>query len=178
MRNGYLKMKQCEWVHSVRVADIVCNMKDVYRSCASIVVLKKDEDSFKVLLLHKPRKKDAWQIPQGGVDPGETHEQAAVRELKEESGLEVGIAGKSEQIYQYDFPPSYRRFRPDNVCGQRLEFFFAQVDPTQEVIVDQSEIDSFAWVTKEEVSEYIKRKEYCTFIEELVEEGINLVGSS
>ncbi|MBU2259383.1 NUDIX domain-containing protein [Patescibacteria group bacterium] len=152
-------------------------MKDVYRACASIVVLKKEGDSFKVLLLHKPRKKDAWQLPQGGVDPGETHAQAAVRELKEEAGLDVAIAGKSKQIYQYDFPPSYRRFRPDDVCGQRLEFFFAKADPAQKVKVDQSEIDSFVWVTKEEISQYVKRKEYFELIEELVEEGIKLFGS-
>ena len=90
-------------------------MEDVYRACSSIVVFKKNENPTKILLLHKPRKKDAWQIPQGGVDEGETHEEAALRELKEESGLVGKLVGKSETVYQYDFPDSYRRFRPDNV---------------------------------------------------------------
>ena len=161
-------------------------MPDIYRSCASVVVLRPSDvcspdgcgTIYQVLLLHKPRKKDDWQLPQGGVDPGETHEQAAMRELKEESGMDAEIIGKSGRVYQYDFPPSYRRFRPDDVCGQRLEFFFAQVQPNQEVIVDQSEINEFAWTTKEEISNYVKRKEYCELIEELVEEGIKLLRTS
>ena len=55
-------------------------MPDVYRSAASILVLKpvdvclpggKCETVYQILLLHKPRKKDAWQLPQGGVEGGE-----------------------------------------------------------------------------------------------------------
>ncbi|MBU0766978.1 NUDIX domain-containing protein [Patescibacteria group bacterium] len=153
-------------------------MKDIYRKCASIVVLRKAGDSFEVLLLHKPRKKDSWQLPQGGVEEWETYEQAAVRELKEEAGLEVESAGQSEKIYQYDFPLAYRRFRPDNVCGQRLEFFFALVEPDAKVEVDQSEINEFVWVTKEDVKKYIKRPEYSELIESMVEEGIELIRAS
>lgn len=150
-------------------------MTDVYRACASIIVFKKDENPPKILLLHKPRKKDSWQIPQGGVDGDETHEEAGLRELKEESGLDGKVIGKSKIVYQYDFPDSYRRFRPDNVCGQRLEFCFAVIEGSDEVLVDQSEIDSFAWATKNEIGNYIKRKEYLELVKKLVDEGEKLL---
>src|SRR3989344_8749394 len=117
---------------------------DTYRQCAALAVFRQT-DAFdetgspvrEVLLLHKPRKKDAWQLPQGGIEPGETVEQAAQRELREEAGLNVDILGRSETVYQYDFPSSYRRFRPDNIKGQQLHFLFSELRSHQQVQVDQ-----------------------------------------
>jgi 8-oxo-dGTP diphosphatase len=39
-----------------------------------------------VLLVHRPRYDD-WTLPKGKLEPGETHEQAAAREVEEETGL-------------------------------------------------------------------------------------------
>lgn len=124
-----------------------------------------------VLLLRKPRKNDAWQLPQGGVEEGETLEVAALRELKEEAGIDAEVLGRSQEVYQYDFPASYRRFRPDNVCGQKVEFVFAKADPRQEVVVDNDEIEAFAWVDPADITEYSKRKEYIKLFGALVQEG-------
>ncbi|MDD5026493.1 MAG: NUDIX hydrolase [Candidatus Peribacteraceae bacterium] len=154
-------------------------MMDVYRSCASIAVLRPAEQcsptacmpTFEMLLLHKPRKNDAWQLPQGGREKGETIEQAAVRELQEEAGITATVLGKSEHVYQYQFPASYRRFRPDNVCGQRVEFIMALVDASTHVQVDNREIDAFVWVKPSELSQYLKRVEYRKIAQAVMEEA-------
>ena len=151
--------------------------EDYYRSCASVVVIRKSDD-FEVLLVHKPRKKDDWQLPQGGVEEGEEVEQAVLRELKEEAGIDARIIKKSGEVYQYDFPESYRRFRPDNVCGQRIEYVFATVSDDQEVKVDDDEIDKYAWVIPQNLPKYLKRKEYLKLVQNLAQEGINLLGST
>lgn len=148
--------------------------KDIYRRVASIVVLRPATDgSFELLLLHKPRKNDDWQVPQGGIEHGETTEQAALRELSEEAGVTTAtVTGRSEKVYQYDFPPSYRRFRPDNVCGQHIEYVFATVPADTVVTVDNKEIDGYLWVTIDQVSQHVKRKQYLELVQELYQEAV------
>jgi len=150
--------------------------RDVYRQCASILVFRPAEGGgYEFLLLHKPRKNDVWQLPQGGREGGETVEEAAVRELKEEAGITADVLGKSTLAYQYDFPASYRRFRPDNVCGQCVHFIVARLGEGQEVRVDRKEIDAHAWVRATDLSRYIKRAEYLDIVQRLVTEGMLLL---
>ncbi len=152
-------------------------MPDVYRDAASLLVIRrsadaKSPDGLEVLLLHKPRRRDAWQLPQGGVEAGETIEQAAVRELGEEAGItDVRILGTSPEVYKYDFPPSFRKFRPDNVCGQRIYFLYALVASDMQVNVDGKEIDRYQWVDITTVRRYVKRPEYLRLVERLYREA-------
>lgn len=154
-------------------------MKDTYRSCASVIVFRPTSvcspDGCSVvhefLLLHKPRKCDAWQLPQGGVEEGETLEEAAMRELQEEAGITGTVLGKSSEVYQYDFPSSYRSFRPDHVCGQCIEFVIALLNEGETVQVDQEEVDAHTWILPEQIPQYIQRKEYAEVVERLVKEG-------
>ena len=44
------------------------------------------DDDGRILLVHRPRYDD-WTLPKGKLDPGETFEQAALREVHEETGL-------------------------------------------------------------------------------------------
>lgn len=46
-----------------------------------------------------------WQLPQGGIDPGEAPERAAFRELEEESGTaQAVIIAQHPELLTYDFP--------------------------------------------------------------------------
>jgi 8-oxo-dGTP diphosphatase len=57
------------------------------------VVVRRAADGLCVLLVHRARYDD-WSFPKGGVEEGETLEQAAVREVKEETGLACQVARK------------------------------------------------------------------------------------
>ncbi|MAE68654.1 MAG: NUDIX domain-containing protein [Candidatus Peribacteraceae bacterium] len=152
--------------------------QEIYRSCASIAVFRPSGDTFEMLLVHKPRKRDDWQLPQGGVEEGETCEQAAIREVQEEAGITPEIIDTSSHVYQYDFPASYRRFRPDNVKGQRIEYVFATVDADTKVQVDDEEIDQYMWVLRDQLPEYLKRKEYLDLVNKLYSDGLELIEKS
>ena len=161
-------------------------MTDVYRRAASILVLRPVEvckpggvceTVYQILLLHKPRKKDAWQLPQGGVEAGEDVTQAALRELQEEAGLSgCRVIGTSERVYQYDFPASYRRFRPDNVKGQHISFIFALAPKDAVVTVDNKEVDGSVWIDLSQVPQYVKRGEYVEIVNGLYDEARRLIG--
>lgn len=158
--------------------------REVYRKAASVVLMREApacapggcEAVFQVLLLHKPRTHDAWQLPQGGMEEGEGIEEAALRELKEEAGIgNVHVLGRSARIYQYNFPLSYRRFRPDHVRGQRVECIFARVSGGAIVRVDGKEVDQYVWVYPTQLHVYIRRRQYLRFVQKLVEEGERLL---
>lgn len=56
----------------------------------SVIGFVFSDDQEKILLI-KRRDVDAWALPGGGVDPGESPEQAVIREIQEETGFQVAI---------------------------------------------------------------------------------------
>jgi 8-oxo-dGTP pyrophosphatase MutT (NUDIX family) len=145
-----------------------------HRLCASVIVLKKEADgAVKILIVHKPRKRDSWQIPQGGVELWETVQKAAKRELLEETGIRIrGSLKKCSQVYQYDYPAGFLRSMKPTYEGQKLVFFTAKMPPDSKVKVDQQELDAYKWVTRRDLKNYLKRKDYRRTVELAVSFGI------
>ena len=79
-----------------------------YRPNVGIVILN---DNNKVLWA-KRATEDAWQFPQGGINEGESLEEAMYRELMEEVGLSpnhVEIIGQTKDWLRYDVPRQWVR---------------------------------------------------------------------
>src|SRR5271170_3106040 len=79
-----------------------------YRPCAGIMVLNRAGHTFIGRRIGGPEHVDAthsWQMPQGGIDPGEDPWPAAIRELREETNIRsVERLGEIAGWLSYDIP--------------------------------------------------------------------------
>jgi len=76
-----------------------------YRLCVGVVLTHPDGRVFAGQ--RADWQEPAWQMPQGGIDPGETPLQAAARELQEETGVgqdHVRLIAETADWYRYDLP--------------------------------------------------------------------------
>lgn len=116
----------------------------------------------------------AWQMPQGGIDPGETPRAAALRELREEIGTDrAEILAESRQWRRYDIPAAIAgalwggRYR-----GQRQKWFamrFLGHDADIDLATHHPEFDAWQWVAPDELPRLIvpfKRPLYLDVIAE------------
>ncbi len=78
-------------------------------SAGGIVVRFEDGHPFLVVgCRRRERDSRTWTLPKGTPNPGETTEETAIREVNEETGLQVRITGPLDSI-AYDFLQSGRR---------------------------------------------------------------------
>lgn len=68
------------------------------KSCGAIVI-KKDADGYKTLLIK--HNKGHWSFPKGHVEKNETEEQTALREIKEETNLDVSLDTRFRRVSTY-----------------------------------------------------------------------------
>ena len=97
----------------------------------------------------------SWQFPQGGIDQGETAEQAMYRELHEEVGLnpqDVEILGVTKNWVRYKLPKRLIRQGSDPVCiGQKQKWFLLRLTCREEDVnllhSGHPEFDDWRWVS-------------------------------
>ena len=115
-----------------------------------------------------------WQMPQGGIDKGETPRQAALRELKEEIGSDKAVVlGESRMWLKYDLPAEIARgVWSGRYRGQRQKWFamrFTGNDTDIDLATETPEFDAWKWMPPEQLPELIvpfKRQLYIAILAE------------
>lgn len=120
---------------------------------------------------------EAWQMPQGGIDKGETPRDAALRELREETGIEaVEVLAESRAWLTYDLPydlvPKVWKGR---YRGQKQKWFalrFMGADSEIDIATRKPEFSAWRWAAPRELTELIvpfKRRLYVKVLAEFAD---------
>jgi len=122
-----------------------------YRPAVGIMLLNPAGLVFVGRRIDMPAGLAAWQMPQGGIDPGETPRQAAFRELKEEIGTDKAeILAETRGWLHYDLPSDIAsRMWSGRWRGQRQKWFlmrFTGEDADINPATEHPEFDAWEWV--------------------------------
>ncbi|WP_380054960.1 RNA pyrophosphohydrolase [Falsihalocynthiibacter sp. SS001] len=151
-----------------------------YRPCVGVMLVNKDG------LIFAGQRNDfakneqpAWQMPQGGVDDGETPQEAVLRELWEETGVPaelVSIEAESQDWLAYDLPLEIsKRLWKGRYRGQKQRWFLMRFNGSDADINIQTEHPEFSewrWMNVEELLASIvpfKRALYDQVMEEFAD---------
>lgn len=131
-----------------------------YRANVGVVLINRDGRIFAGRRIDSDSP--AWQMPQGGIDDGEKPRKAALRELREETGVPkdlVEFVAKTPGWLTYDLPPELLgkvwggRYR-----GQRQKWFlfrFLGRDDQIDIATDHPEFDQWRWIGADELLDSI-----------------------
>ena len=116
----------------------------------------------------------AWQMPQGGIDEGETIKDAAFRELREETGIEdVELIAESEVWRSYDVPLELsQKLWDGRFRGQTQKWFlfkFIGSESSIDLEAHHPEFCEWRWASIDELPDlavHFKRKSYIDIIKE------------
>ena len=117
------------FAENIERCDIECLFE---RSCGAVVT----DASEKNVLLIKNKRSAHWGFPKGHIEKGETQEETAVRETKEETGLDIdiidGFSCKSEYTIQGRV--------------EKAVIIYLAKARNNNVVIQEEEIDDFVWV--------------------------------
>lgn len=106
-----------------------------------IIPVIKTNEGFKVLLIQ--HKAGHWAFPKGHAEADETQKETALRELREETGIQEVELAEQEFVEKY-------KFQKDDIIYDKTVVYFLGFVENNSVVIQEKEIAAFKWCSFEE----------------------------
>ena len=150
-----------------------------YRPNVAAVILSSNyPEKCEFFIAHRSDIRNVWQFPQGGIDAGETPQEALMRELLEEIGCnDVEILGEYPEWISYDFP-KISKGKTYPFDGQTQKYFLVRLK--ENAVIDLNtyhipEFKDFEFIAYAEVlkrATFFKRHVYKRVIDYFIKKGL------
>ena len=120
------------------------------------VLLRDGPDGTEVAVIHRPKYED-WSLPKGKLDGDEGFEQAALREVKEETGMEAELGPELS-------PVSYR----DRKGRTKLVRYWL-MRPTDGKFAPGSEVDELRWLSPDDAQQQLSYEHDAALVREALD---------
>jgi putative (di)nucleoside polyphosphate hydrolase len=151
--------------------------EDRYRRGVGVMLLNRDGKVFVGARIDNTD--EAWQMPQGGMDPGEEPWATALRELEEETGIPPALVERIAECperMKYDLPPELQgKLWGGKWLGQDQDWFLARFlgnDADVNIATEHPEFREWKWIEPQQLPDLIvpfKRELYRRLLREFAE---------
>lgn len=128
-------------------------------SCGVIPLKRKEAQWFVFIIL---REKGFWEFPKGHPEAGESPQQTAARELKEETGLDV-----NKWLSSSSFEIDYEFKREGNTITKKVMYFLGEVKGAEHL--NPLEVIEAKWVKVEEAFDHLTFENSRTLCHQVIE---------
>lgn len=112
-----------------------CDIRCANEKSCGAVIYRKRSGNIEYLLV-KNKRGNNWGFPKGHIEIGENEHDTAIREVKEETGLDIIPINGFRVLSEY---------HPRGHIFKQVVFFLAEMPETGEVVPQQAEIDRYMW---------------------------------
>jgi 8-oxo-dGTP diphosphatase len=126
----------------------------VIEAAGGVVWRRGAKRGLEVLLIHRDRYDD-WTFPKGKLEPDETHRQAALREVEEETGLRCSLGDELPEVRYEDRKGRSKRVR------------YWTMEPTGGSFEPNDEVDEVRWLALDAASETLTYPHDLAVLDEL-----------